>query len=64
MNEPSLGGVTLCIIGFFSSEIFLLFSRRLGVELGKSVVFQESNRGKENLRIDKDEEYNAKLLSL
>lgn len=32
--------VTLCVC---------LFHRRLGVELGKSVVFQESNRGEENI---------------
>lgn len=27
----------------------LMFHRRLGVELGKSVVFQESNRGEQGV---------------
>lgn len=33
-----------------SHIVVLLFHRRLGVELGKSVVFQESNRGEERLK--------------
>lgn len=35
------------IIFFF----FFFLHRRLGVELGKSVVFQESNRGEKTLKI-------------
>lgn len=34
---------------YCSWKCVLLFRRRLGVELGKSVVFQESNRGEENV---------------
>lgn len=44
--SDTVASVATSLFHIFFKNVFFFFLRRLGVELGKSVVYQEANRGK------------------